>query len=101
MGNIAYLGNSIVADVVDVLASKLPSGWQAAMSKRTRRDRATAGSVDAILKIRRPGTTAGSVLIETKTRLEPKDVDYLAATLRPTSDQPVLIAAPFISRRSQ
>jgi hypothetical protein len=57
--------------------------------------------VDAILRIRRPGTPAGSVLIEAKARIEPKDVDSLAATLRPTPDQPVLVAAPFISPRTQ
>jgi hypothetical protein len=39
--------------------------------------------------------------VEAKSRIEPKDVDYLAATLRPTPEQPVLIAAPFLSPRTQ
>ena len=42
----------------------------------------------AILKIRGPGKATGSVRVEAKTRIEPKDVDVLAATLRPTTDRP-------------
>lgn len=101
MGNKAYSNNRLVADIVEVLAAKLPSGWRTTTSKPSSRDKSASGSVDAVLKIRRPGIPGGSVLIEAKARLEPKDVDYLAAALRPTADQPVLIAAPFISPRTQ
>ena len=34
-------------------------------------------------------------------RVEPRDVDYLAVALRPTPEDPVLIAAPFLSPRTQ
>ena len=101
VGNTPYSGNKLVADVVDILAGKLPSGWQTATSTPPKRDKAASGLVDVVLKIRRAGAPAGLVLIEAKARLEPKDVDYLAGMLRPTPDQPVLIAAPFISPRSQ
>lgn len=98
----ALLDNKIVADVVDVLAAKLPPGWQTAVSARERRGQTGAAAfVDVVLKIRGPGAAAGFVLVEVKTRLEPRDVDYLAATLRPTLKQPVLVAAPFISPRTQ
>jgi len=97
-----YPDNSLIADVIDIVAGKLPSGWQTATSAPRKRDKATPrGLIDVILKIRRPGAPAGLVLIEAKARLEPKDVDYLAAALRPTPDQPVLVAAPFISPRTQ
>ena len=33
--------------------------------------------------------------------VEPKDVDYLAATLRPTMDRPIIVVAPFMSPRTQ
>ena len=101
MGNTTYSDNRLVADVVDLLANKLPSGWQTTTSVPTKREKAASSLVDAILKIRRPGTPATSVLIEAKARIEPSDIDSLAAALRPTPDQPVLVAAPFISRRTQ
>jgi hypothetical protein len=43
----------------------------------------------------------GSVWVEAKARVEPKDIDSLAATLRPTKDRPVLVMAPFVSARTQ
>ncbi len=53
------------------------------------------------MKISGPAKNVGSMLVEAKTRLEPRDVDYLAATVRPTADKPVLIVAPFLSPRTQ
>lgn len=96
-----YSGNSLVAAVVDALAGKLPRGWQTAIASQAKPDPALAGIVDAIVTIRRPGAPAGRLLVEAKTRLEPKDVEYLAATLRPTADRAILVAAPFISPRTQ
>ena len=97
MGNNRNSGNTLVADVVDALKNRLPAGWELTFPKAARR----STSVDAVLNIRRPGKPAGLVLIQAKTRIEPKDVDYLAPTLRPTPDQPVLIAAPFLSPRTR
>ena len=101
MGNIAYSDNSLVASVVDALTEKLPGGWRTAIATPSKRDRASAGIVDAIVTIRRRGVPAARLFIEAKTRLEPKDVDYLTATLRPSADRPVLVVAPFISQRTQ
>lgn len=100
MGNKVYSDNALVVAVVDALAAKLPRGWQTAIAAPPRRERAPA-VVDAIVTVRRPGGPAGRLFIEAKARLEPKDVDYLAASLRPTADLPVLVAAPFISPRTQ
>jgi hypothetical protein len=91
------LGNTLVADLVDLLESRLPSGWAMALPKTSRRD---TGS-DAVFKIRHAGAAAGSILVHTKPRLGPRDVDYLAATLRPTREKPILIAAPFLSPRTR
>ena len=60
-----------------------------------------SSAIDATLKIRGPGNATGSVLVEAKARVEPKDIDSLAATLRPTKDRPVLVMAPFVSPRTQ
>ena len=57
--------------------------------------------IDAILKVSGPAKNGGSVLVEAKTRLEPRDVDYLSATMQPTAERPMLIVAPFLSPRTQ
>jgi hypothetical protein len=102
VGNNTIAGNKLIADILPRLTSRLPLGWQAvsvkAGSKRLGRG---ASAIDAILKIRGPGNATGSVLVEVKARCEPKDVDYLAATLRPTLDRPILVMAPFVSPRTQ
>ncbi|MCA1706246.1 MAG: hypothetical protein LC808_24470, partial [Actinobacteria bacterium] len=84
-----------------MLQSRLPAGWKTAISKTARRSGNVPEPGDALLSIHRRGAAGGSALIEAKSRVEPKDVDYLAATLRPTADQPVLIAAPFLSPRTR
>ena len=101
VGNMAYSDNMLVADVLDVVTAKLPPGWRTSTSRLANRKTARQDLIDVILKIRPPGASTGTVLIEAKSRLEPRDVDYLAATLRPTPDEPILIAAPFISPRSR
>lgn len=100
MGNIAISDNTIVAEATQVVQGRLPEGWETSVVKPTKRG-TTLPAVDAILRIRRRGAAWGEILIEAKSRVEPKDVDYLAANVRPTPNQPVLIAAPFLSPRTQ
>lgn len=71
------------------------------MLKPAKFARSSTAPVTAALSLRRRGGVNGTVRIDVKSRVEPKDVDYLAATLRPTPEQPVLIAAPFLSPRTQ
>jgi hypothetical protein len=101
MGNKAISDNTLVAGIFRELQRRLPEGWGARLAEPAKRDRRVRARADAILKVQRRGASAGTILIEAKTRLEPKDVDYLAATLRPPPDQPVLIAAPFLSPRTR
>jgi hypothetical protein len=93
----AIFDNILIQRVVQRLAARLPSGWRVGEGP----SRARRGAIDAVLKISGPAKNAGSVLVEAKTRLEPRDVDYLSATTPPTGDQPVLIMAPFLSPRTQ
>lgn len=95
-----FQGNSVIVEVTQVLQDRLPDGWQASVVKSGKRN-AGGSAVDGILRVRRRGAPWGEILIEAKSRVEPKDVDYLAAKVRPTPDQPVLIAAPFLSPRTQ
>jgi hypothetical protein len=64
--------------------------------------RASAGRPgESTLKIRAPRGKTGAVLVQTKDRLEPKDVDFLAAKLRPVGRMPVIIATPFLTARTR
>lgn len=99
VGNTRSTDNNIVADVVETLQGRLPAGWAGSVLKPSKARGPAA--VDAVLSVRRKGAASGSIRVGAKSRVEPKDVDYLAATLRPTPDEPVLIAAPYLSPRTQ
>lgn len=101
MGNSGLSGNVLAGEVIRVLQGRLPEGWQTRILKTRARKSGAPAPVDAIVTVRRPGTPAGVILVEARNRVEPRDIDYLAATLRPTPNQPVLIAAPFLSPRTQ
>ncbi len=82
-----------------MLQGRLPAGWETVSLEPP----PTSGIASAavLLTVRRAESALGKLRLEAKDRIEPKDVDYLAATLRPTPEQPVLIAAPFLSPRTQ
>lgn len=96
MGNSGILDNSLIQDTVKSLAAKLPSGWRidSALSPTK------YPKVDALLRIRGPGSQIASVLVEAKPRVEPRDLDAVSATLK-SLQQPVILVAPFLSPRTQ
>ncbi|MGE3844572.1 MAG: hypothetical protein AB7I50_23655, partial [Vicinamibacterales bacterium] len=96
VGNMAISGNNLITEVVDGVRRRLPAGWTSSIRGTTSMQR-----TDAAISIHQSGAASGTVRVSAKRRVEPKDVEYLAATLRPTPDQPVLIAAPFLSPRTQ
>lgn len=99
MGNTPISDNAIVTDVVEALQRRLPAGWAGRVLRPSKA--ANGAAVDALLSVRRKDAAAGTLRVAAKNRVEPKDVDYLAATLRPTPEEPVLIAAPYLSPRTQ
>ncbi len=101
MDNTTLTGNGLAAEVVRLLQGRLPSGWDSGTLKSAKAVKNSTALVTAALNLRRKGGANGTVRIDAKSRVEPKDVDYLAAMLRPTPEQPVLIAAPFLSPRTQ
>jgi hypothetical protein len=91
MGNVPISGNSsLVRDVVQHLSNKLPPGWRLTSTTRKLRGR----PVDALLRIRGPASNSASILVEARDRVEPRDLDHVAAGVR---DLPVLLVAPFLS----
>ena len=98
MGNTAYTDNELVSEVLKALRGRLPAGWASSVAAPS--TAARAATVDLVLSIRRK-RAAGTIRVDANSRVEPKDVDYLAAALRPTADDPVLIAAPYLSPRTQ
>lgn len=94
------MGNSVKTDntlnrVVETLNNRLPAGWKAALTSKA------APGREAVLKVRGPAAASGTVVVQVKDRMEPKDVDFLTPTPLPSPDQPVLIIAPFLSSRTR
>ena len=99
MGNMPRSGNTIEV-LIRKVADKLPPGWRIDETKRTARHLADQG-VDAIFKVRGPQGDTGLVMFQAKAHLEPRDVDTLKRTVATASSPQVLVAAPFISARTQ
>jgi hypothetical protein len=99
--NARQIGNKIAEQLVRILEKRLPEGWQAEIIGSEERGQSVPAFVDAVLRIGPVGAPSRAILVEAKSRVEPKDVDYLAITLPPTPAQPILIAAPFLSPRTQ
>lgn len=95
----AISDNKTFNEIVEELVRKFPSGWR--ITERRTSGFRTNQRVDAILKVRSPEGKVGSLLVETKSRLEPKDVEYLSTTLKPQENQSILIVAPFLSERTR
>jgi hypothetical protein len=96
VGNSAISDNTLIRRIAERLAIRLPPGWRMSEGPSAR-----PGRSEAVPTITGPMKKTASLFVETKTRLEPREVDYLSATVRPTVDQPVLIVAPFLSPRAQ
>ena len=101
MGNKAISSNILIAAIVSRLAGQVPAGWEVVQASAGPRRAAVTPGKDARLEIRGPGRTRGSVLVEARSQLEPREVDLLAFTRGPSSGRPVLIVAPFLSPRTR
>jgi hypothetical protein len=100
-GNTVKLDN-IVDALLRELAERLPPGWRILPAGTGGGKRASAVRPgESTLKIRAPRGKTGAVLVQTKDRWEPKDVDFLAAKLRPVGRMPVIIATPFLTARTR
>jgi hypothetical protein len=94
----AFLDNTL-NKVIDEIARTFPPGWRITEKKESRPQ--GKSRADAILKVRSPDGKVGSIFVELKNRLEPKDVDYWSAILKPPKNQLVVFVAPFLSERTR
>jgi hypothetical protein len=90
-----------VRDGFNRLAGLLPRQWKLSLAV-PRLEPNGRVKPDALWKLQAPDGTATTVVVETKSRFEPKDVPAVAAQLEAMRDlgEPLFIA-PFISERAQ
>jgi hypothetical protein len=100
VGNTAISGNTLKA-IVQALVERLPSGWRILETRKTARRALVEPGMDAVLRIRGPRGNTGSISVQTKRRLEPKDIDDLVVIPATAEHLPVLVMAPFLSARTQ
>jgi len=90
--------DNIVQAVSRQLMEKLPGGWRI-LQRRKPASRASDRGVDVM--IRAPNGKKGLLLIQAKTRVEPREAAMLKSDITADIGSPVLIAAPFLSARTQ
>jgi hypothetical protein len=94
----ANSGN-IFQEAAKALEDRLPPGWR--LRRVSRETRVGKGTVaDTLVTLAGPGDQAASLVVETTSRLEPRNVEGLAGQ-RADSSKPVLVVAPFLSPRTR
>ncbi len=93
------LDNNVARDITNLLQKRLPAGWKALQKQ------APAGGryrPDLLMEVQAPGGARARIVVECKSRLEPRDVRQLAEQLRARTDSdkdanPLVIASFFSS----
>jgi hypothetical protein len=104
MRNIPNSDNRLISQAVEKLEAFLPGAWRTSVEfERAGRDR----GFDALLEVCAPDGACGTLILEMKNRVEPKDVSRIADQLTlygrsPDGEEakPVLVA-PFLSPRTR
>jgi len=76
----------------EALEDRLPRGWDAEISKQYQ-------GVDAYIRITSPDQKRGTIAVEAKRSLDPKDVLRIAASHR--EGEPLLVIAPYLSKSTR
>lgn len=102
--NSADSDNKLIRQAVDKLEALLPGTWRTSVEF----EQAGRGKrADALLEVRAPDGARGVLVLEAKSRVEPKDVSRIADQLRfyfrpPDAEVPTLVlVAPFLSSRTR
>src|SRR5215207_4533214 len=104
MRNVLDLDNRLISRAIDELGARLPADWRTAVEfEPARSDRV----LDALLRLCAPDGTCGTLILEAKNRIEPRDVSKIADQLMAygrLSDGEVavpVLVAPFLSSRTR
>jgi hypothetical protein len=104
MRNTSILDNRLLSRAIDDLSARLPANWRLEVEfEPTRSDR----DLDALLELCAPDGTCGTLVLEAKNRIEPRDVPKIAdrlATYGRLSDGQMaipVVVAPFLSSRTR
>jgi hypothetical protein len=104
MRNTAYSDNKLVRQAVKELEALLPGNWRTSVEfERAGREQ----RFDALLEVRAPDGGRGTLILEAKSKVEPKDVSRIADQLRfyvrsPNGEEATLVlVAPFLSPRTR
>lgn len=101
LGNSMILDNSLIDSAIAALATRLPRGWTVKQAPKGRQSGRRKAPPAAVLKLSGPGPGMAALIVQAKSRLEPKDVDNLAGPGRPNAAESILVVAPFLSPRTQ
>lgn len=101
MDNSSIQGNMLIRAVVSRLDGRLPSGWAVVQASARVGRRAGPAGKARHLEIRGPGRSRGTVRVEARSQFEPREADLLAQASPPSAETPVLVAAPFLTPRTQ
>lgn len=88
--------------VIDRLRASLPASWMVeAVLHEPLNSQGGLRRHDALVTLRCSDGSTADVAIEAKLRIEPKDVPRLCETAKQSPGLPILVAAPFLSPRTQ
>src|SRR5215213_9727568 len=79
--NGSLTADELVETAVSWLQRRLPDTWEASPTARRELAGATEGAGDAAVDVRGPNGTYTTVVLETKNRFGPRDVDRLLGNL--------------------
>jgi hypothetical protein len=104
MRNSTGLDNTVIAAVIQTLASRLPLAWT--VTRGAEKGRKAGGyEADARLEIRAPDGSRGSVLVEAKATLTAQGASMLAPRLVDAASREdvggLIVAAPFLSEMTR
>jgi hypothetical protein len=105
--NDEYQATALVDDAVSWLAERLPASWAAERmgGQSAAVGRQPEAQSKEIIVIRAPNGTFGTIPVEARTSLEPRDAERLLVgfgrKLREIINVPLLVVAPWLSPRTQ
>jgi len=101
MRNYQFQGNSseraLVSQATKALEARLPAGWRAMPLPTIRDGKGGQWTPDALIEIRSPQGVTGTLVLEARSRVEPRDVAALVAQFRGYGKGTPTLIAPFLS----